>query len=138
MGIIAHGIDLVDFRRIEQMAERHGERFLDRVFTAAEQAYAEANRNGMEKLAGRFAAKEAVLKLLGTGWRGKIAWTDIEVVNTKSGQPIVSLSGEVKRIAERIGIGHISVSITHTANFAIASAVAPTEQNNHEDTKTQR
>ncbi len=115
---------MVDFGRIEQMVERHGERFLDRVFTAAEQAYASSNRNGMEKLAGRFAAKEAVLKLLGTGWRGKIAWTDIEVVNTQSGQPIVSLSGEVKRIAERIGIGHISVSITHTANFAIASAVA--------------
>ena len=124
MGIIAHGIDLVDFGRIEQMVERHGERFLDRVFTAAEQAYASSNRNGMEKLAGRFAAKEAVLKLLGTGWRGKIAWTDIEVTNSETGQPMVKLSGEVEQIAERIGIGHISVSITHTGNFAIASAVA--------------
>ena len=124
MAIIAHGIDLVDFPRIEEMVNRHDKRFLDRVFTAAEQAYAEANKNSVEKLAGRFAAKEAVLKLLGTGWRGKIAWTDIEVVNTATGQPEVKLSGEVKKIADNLGLKQISVSITHTANFAIASAVA--------------
>jgi holo-[acyl-carrier protein] synthase len=129
MGIIAHGIDLVDFPRIEEMVARHDKRFLDKVFTAAEQAYAEANKNGIEKLAGRFAAKEAVLKLLGTGWRGKIAWTDIEVVNTSTGQPEVRLSGEVKKIADKLGITHISVSITHTANFAIASAVALVQSN---------
>ncbi len=128
MGIIAHGIDLVDFPRIEDMVKRHGERFLDRVFTAAEQEYANANKNGIEKLAGRFAAKEAVLKLVGTGWRGKIAWTDIEVVNTEAGQPQVILSGEVKNIADKLGITQISVSITHTANFAIASAVAMVEK----------
>ena len=127
MGIIAHGIDLVDFPRIEQMVERHGERFVDRVFTAAEQAYANANKNSVEKLAGRFAAKEAILKLMGTGWRGKIAWTDIEIVNSKTGQPEVTLSGEVAKIAKRLGVEHVSVSITHTANFAIASAVALTE-----------
>jgi holo-[acyl-carrier protein] synthase len=114
----------VDFPRIEDMVKRHGERFLDRIFTAAEQKYADSHRNGIEKLAGRFAAKEAVLKLLGTGWRGKIAWTDIEVVNTTTGQPEVKLSGEVKKIADKSGITQISVSITHTANFAIASAVA--------------
>jgi holo-[acyl-carrier protein] synthase len=124
MEIIAHGIDLVDFPRIEEMVNRHSDRFLDRVFTANEQAYASANKNGVEKLAGRFAAKEAVLKLLGTGWRGKIAWTDIEVVNTATGQPQIKLSGEVKKIADKLGITQISVSITHTANFAIASAVA--------------
>ncbi|HUT31160.1 MAG TPA: holo-ACP synthase [Sedimentisphaerales bacterium] len=124
MKIIAHGIDLVDRPRIEQMVERHGERFLNRVFTEKEQAYADANKDRMEKLAGRFAAKEAVLKLMGTGWRGKIAWTDIEVVNNPAGQPEVTLSGEVERLAEKLGITHISVSITHTANFAIASAVA--------------
>jgi holo-[acyl-carrier protein] synthase len=124
MGIVAHGIDLVDFPRIEEMINRHGERFINRVFTAAEQAYAEANKNGTEKLAGRFAAKEAVLKLMGTGWRGKIAWTDIEIVNNPTGQPEVTLSGEVEKIANKLGIKQISVSITHTANFAIASAVA--------------
>lgn len=124
MEIVAHGIDLVDCPRIEQMIERHGERFIKRVFTAAEQTYAGANKNEVEKLAGRFAAKEAILKLVGTGWRGKIAWTDIEIINNASGRPEVTLGGEVKKIADKLGIKHISVSITHTANFAIASAVA--------------
>jgi len=132
MQIIAHGIDLVDFGRIEQMLKRHKSRFLDRVFTAAEQAYADSNKNGVEKLAGRFAAKEAVLKLLGTGWRGKIAWTEIEVINNPAGQPMVKLSGEVKKIARRLGVDRISVSITHTANFAIASTVALAKQRGSE------
>ncbi len=124
MEIVAHGIDLVDCPRIEDMVKRHDQRFINRVFTAAEQAYAEANKNSIEKLAGRFAAKEAVLKLMGTGWQGKIAWTDIEVINNRAGQPEVTLSGEVKKLADKLGIKHISISITHTANFAIASAVA--------------
>jgi holo-[acyl-carrier protein] synthase len=124
MQIIAHGIDLVDFSRIEEMADRHGQRFLDRVFTAKEQDYANKNKNNIEKYAGRFAAKEAVLKMIGTGWRGKISWTDIEVTNDLSGQPIVNITGEVKAIAEKLGIEQISISITHTANFAICSAVS--------------
>ncbi|MBA7639262.1 Holo-[acyl-carrier-protein] synthase [subsurface metagenome] len=128
MEIVAHGIDLVDCPRIEEMIKRHDERFINRIFTAAEQAYAEANKDRIEKLAGRFAAKEAILKLMGTGWRGKIAWTDIEIVNNPAGQPQVTLSGEVKKLAEKFGIKHISVSITHTANFAIASAVALTKK----------
>jgi holo-[acyl-carrier protein] synthase len=132
MGILAHGIDLVDFPRIEEMIQRHGEQFINRVFTTAEQAYADKNRNRVEKYAGRFAAKEAVLKLLGTGWRGKIAWTDIEVINNKAGQPQVTLDGEVKIIADSLGISQISISITHTANFAIASAVALVESNEGE------
>ena len=128
MEIIAHGIDLVDFPRIEEMVKEHNKRFLDRVFTSAEQAYADANKNRIEKLAGRFAAKEAVLKLVGTGWRGKIAWTDIEIINNPAGQPLVTVSGEVKRLVDKLGIKQISVSITHTANFAIASAVALTKK----------
>lgn len=128
MAVIAHGIDLVDFPRIEDMINRHNERFISRVFTAAEQAYADSNKNRIEKYAGRFAAKEAVLKLIGTGWRGKIAWTDIEVVNSPSGQPQVNLDGEVKIIADKMGITQISISITHTANFAIASAVALSQE----------
>ncbi|MCX5634965.1 MAG: holo-ACP synthase, partial [Planctomycetota bacterium] len=115
---------LVDFPRIEEMVKEHDKRFLDRVFTSAEQAYADANKNRIEKLAGRFAAKEAILKLVGTGWRGKIAWTDIEIINNPAGQPLVTVSGEVKRLVDKLGIKQISVSITHTANFAIASAVA--------------
>ena len=100
MSIVSHGIDLVDFPRIESMIERHGARFLNRVFTQREQSDAEAAYNRIEKLAGRFAGKEAVMKLLGTGWRGKIAWTDIEIVNSAMGQPVVEISGEVRRIAE--------------------------------------
>ncbi|MHC5059837.1 MAG: holo-ACP synthase [Planctomycetota bacterium] len=128
MNAILHGIDLVDFPRIESMVERHGQRFMDRVFTGREQADARAVHNCVEKLAGRFAAKEAVLKLLGTGWRGKIAWTDIEVTNNSLGQPEVVITGEVKRIADKAGIGQIALSITHTANFAIASAVSLAEK----------
>jgi len=129
MEIIAHGIDLVDCPRIAKMLDDHGQRFLDRVFTPAEQAYARSHKKNMvEKLSGRFAAKEAILKLIGTGWRGKIAWTDIEVINNDLGQPQVTLAGEVKEFATRLGITTVSVSITHAADFAIASAVAITHK----------
>jgi holo-[acyl-carrier protein] synthase len=124
MRIIAHGIDLVDFGRIEQMLEKHPQRFLDRVFTPTEQVDADKNKNRIEKLAGRFAAKEAVMKLIGTGWRDGIAWTDIEVVNNPLGQPIASITGKVKELADQKDIEQITLSITHTANFALASAVA--------------
>jgi len=129
MKIVAHGIDLVDCPRIVDMVDRHKEHFIDRVFTKGEQDYANSNKNRIEKLAGRFAAKEAILKLMGTGWRGKIAWTDIEVINNRMGQQVVTLSGEVEKIAKKLGIEQISVSITHTANFAIASAVALADKN---------
>ncbi len=124
MKIIAHGIDLVDFGRIEEMLAKHESRFLDRVFTAREQADAESVKNRIEKLAGRFAAKEAVMKLIGTGWRDGVAWTDIETVNNPLGGPEVNISGKVKEIADKKGIEQITLSITHTANFALASAVA--------------
>jgi holo-[acyl-carrier protein] synthase len=126
MDNIAHGIDLVDFSRIEQMLNRHGDHFLDRVFTDRERADADKVKNRIEKLAGRFAAKEAVMKLIGTGWRDGVAWTDIEVVNDWSGRPIVTIDGKVREFADAAGIGPITLSITHTAQFAIASVVAPT------------
>ena len=131
MRIIAHGIDLVDCRRIEAMLDKHGQHFLDRVFTQAEQAYAGRGRNRVERLAVRFAAKEAVFKLVGTGWRDRMAWTDIEVVNDPMGRPSVHLSGQVRRAADRMGIVQISISLTHTADLAIASVVAL--GNSHED-----
>ncbi len=124
MATLAHGIDLVDFGRIEQMLQRHDRRFLDRVFTVREQADAAAVKNRIEKLAGRFAAKEAVMKLIGTGWRDGVAWTDIEVVNNTLGRPEVAISGKVKELAEAMNIGPITLSITHTGNVAMASAVA--------------
>ena len=125
---ILHGIDLVDCPRIEQMIERHGGHFLDRVFTPTEQKQADELKNRIERLSGRFAAKEAVLKMLGTGWRGKIAWTDIEVINNPLGQPQVTLTGEVKKIADEMKISEITLSISHTANFVMASATALTDK----------
>ncbi len=127
MKILSHGIDLVEFGRLERMLDKHGQRMLDRVFTAREQADAERVRNRIERLAGRFAAKEAVMKLVGTGWRDGVGWTDVEVVNNALGQPLVHVSGRIGELAEQKGIEQITISITHTDRFAIASAVALAE-----------
>ncbi len=124
MKIIAHGIDLVEQDRIKKIIDDHGRRFIDRLFTKNEQQYAESHKNKIEKYAGRFAAKEAVLKLIGTGWRGRIAWTDIEIINNDLGSPEVNLSGEVKKIMDEKNIEQVTLSITHTKDMAIASAVA--------------
>jgi holo-[acyl-carrier protein] synthase len=124
MNTLAHGIDLVECSRIEEMLHRHGDRFTTRVFTPAELEYARSSKNTTERLAGRFAAKEAVFKLIGTGWRNGTAWTDIEVVNDPLGRPCVRLSGEVARIAREQGIDQVQISITHTAQLAMASAMA--------------
>jgi len=124
MPILGHGIDIVETARIRRSVEEHGQRFLDRVFTPAEQAYcAQSVKRYYEHLAGRFAAKEAVLKVLGTGWRGGIAWTDIEVVKEPSGQPKIILSAECARIAKELGIGRWHVSISHIETHATASAI---------------
>jgi holo-[acyl-carrier protein] synthase len=125
MKIIFHGIDLVDSRRIERLVHRHGRRFLDRVFTPAEQQYSGRHRKQAERLAGRFAVKEAVMKMLGTGWSKDVGWKDIETLNSPSGKPEVILRSETaKKIADQMGIESISVSITHTSDLAIASAIA--------------
>ena len=124
MSIIGHGIDIVETARIRRSIEEHEQRFLDRVYTASEQQYASRNpKRYFEHLAGRFAAKEAVLKVLGTGWRGGIAWTDIEVVNNHAGQPFVTLTGECERIAKELGIVHWHISISHIETHATASAI---------------
>jgi holo-[acyl-carrier protein] synthase len=124
MPIVGHGIDIVETARIREMALEHGQRFLDRIFTPLEQAYCDARpKRYYEHLAGRFAAKEAVLKVLGTGWRHGIAWTDIEVANHESGQPTLNLSGEVVRIAGELGITRWWISISHIETHATASAI---------------
>jgi holo-[acyl-carrier protein] synthase len=124
MPIVGHGIDIVETARIRRMVEEHGERFLDRVFTPIERAYADhGGKRRFEHLAGRFAAKEAVLKALGTGWRGGIAWTDVEIRNEAGGQPAVHLSGECARIASTMGIARWLVSISHIETHATASAI---------------
>ncbi len=123
MPIIGHGIDLVEIARIARMREDHGDHFLERVFTPAEREYCLAHKRWEEHLAGRFASKEAVLKVLGTGWRGQIAWTDIEVVNDGAGKPGITLTGECARIATELGITHWHVSISHTREHAMASVI---------------
>ena len=124
MPIVGHGIDIVETQRIRALVERHGKHFLDRVFTEGEQAYCAVNpKRYYEHLAGRFAAKEAVLKVLGTGWRGAIAWTDIEILREESGQPKVKLSEECLRIAGEMGIATWHVSISHIETHATASAI---------------
>ena len=122
--IIGHGVDIVDVARIAAMVEEHGERFLERCFTSRERAYAEARRRAAEHLAGRFAAKEAVLKALGTGWRDGIAWTDVEVEVMPSGQPEVRLHGQAFQMAMSRGIKGWVISISHTETHAMASAIA--------------
>jgi holo-[acyl-carrier protein] synthase len=124
MAILGHGIDIIETARIRHSIEEHGQRFLDRVYTPAEQAYCAKNRKRYhEHLAGRFAAKEAVLKVLGTGWRGGIAWTDIEILPEPSGQPKIQLSGECLRIAQQLRITQWHVSISHIETHATASAI---------------
>jgi holo-[acyl-carrier protein] synthase len=125
MNVIGHGIDLVEIARIVDMLEKHGERFLERCFTVEEYDYCEeGGRRRGERLAARFAAKEAVLKALGTGWRNGIAWTDIEVVREPSGQPTVRLSGEAGRVAQQQGVTRWVLSLSHTDTHAVASAIA--------------
>jgi len=124
MPILGHGIDIVETARIKKLVEEHGKHFLDRVFTPVEQAYCARNpKRYFEHLSGRFAAKEAVLKVIGTGWRGGIAWTDIVIRPEPSGQPKIALSGECLRIAVEQGISRWHVSISHIETHATASAI---------------
>src|SRR5262249_18368868 len=112
--ILGHGIDIVETARVKRLVDEHGQRFLDRVFTPGDQEYCSKNsKRCYEDLAGRFAAKEAVLKVLGTGWRGGIAWTDIEILKDPSGQPKIRLSGECASIAIELGIARWHISLSH-------------------------
>jgi holo-[acyl-carrier protein] synthase len=124
MPILGHGIDIVETSRIQKLLTDHGQRFLDRCFTPLEQAYCAKNpKRYIEHLSGRFAAKEAILKVLGTGWRGGIAWTDIEILPEPSGQPRLTLTGESLRIATALGISRWHLSISHIETHATASAI---------------
>jgi holo-[acyl-carrier protein] synthase len=131
MPVVAHGIDIVDCKRLAEMLERYGERLLRRVFTETERAYCHGKKRAVEHLAGRFAAKEAVLKVLGTGLRRGMSWTDIEVVNEESGQPRIRLSGRCRQIADEQGLAEILISISHIETHAIASAIATGPQRIH-------
>ena len=124
MTIFGHGIDLVDTPRIERLLGEHEQRFLDRVFTPGERDYAESGgKLRVQRYAARFAAKEAVLKVLGTGWSGGIAWTDVEVVREPAGRPLVKLHGEAAAVAERLGVTGWHISLSHLEGHALASVI---------------
>ncbi|MCK4872111.1 MAG: holo-ACP synthase [Phycisphaerales bacterium] len=125
--IVGHGIDIVEIARIGEMLDRHGERFLQRCFCEREVALAGTGKRRVEHLAGRFAAKEAVLKAIGTGWRDGIAWTDMEIARLPSGAPKLHLTGRTAEIAADLGITHWLVSISHTQTCAVASAIGVAE-----------
>lgn len=123
MNVLGHGVDLVAIARIERIWRDHGDHFLARIFTPAERTYCLDCKTPAIRLSGRFAAKEAVLKVLGTGWRGGIEWTDIETLPDPLGRPVVTLSGESARIAAEREIADILVSISHAGDYAMASAI---------------
>jgi holo-[acyl-carrier protein] synthase len=124
MRLIGHGIDLVEVERIRDAVERHGDRFLQRIYTTGEQAQAGDGPLRIQFLAGRFAAKEAVMKALGTGWARGVSWTDIDVRRLPSGKPELTLTGRCADIAVGLGVTWWELSITHTGGHAAASAVA--------------
>ena len=123
--IVGHGIDLCGVGRIRHMLEAHGDHFLNRTYTDAEVAYARRRKKGFEEtLAGRFAAKEAVMKALGTGWREGVEFAGIEILNEPSGKPYVVLHDSTAAKAAALGITSWHITITHTEDLAIASAIA--------------
>ena len=121
--IVGSGIDLTEIGRIQQSIDRYGQRFLDRVFTAAEQAYCLRKRNAAESLAARFAAKEAGAKALGTGISHGVTWREIEVVRLPTGRPTLRFHGRAARMAEHLGVARAALSLTHTRDAAMASVV---------------
>jgi holo-[acyl-carrier protein] synthase len=121
--IVGLGIDIAEVARVKAAIERHGETFLRRLYTAKEQEYCERFKNKYERYAGRFAAKEAAMKALGTGWSRGVRWVDVEVTREKGGRPTMRLAGEAAHIADRLGVKYISLSITHTADQAFAQVI---------------
>ncbi len=121
--IVGLGVDIAEVNRIEAAITRHGQAFLHRIFTAAEIAYCERHRNRFERYAGRFAAKEAAMKALGTGWARGVRWVDIEVTRRPSGQPTLELHGATREHADRLGVHRASLSITHSGNTALAQVI---------------
>ncbi|MDO5553450.1 MAG: holo-ACP synthase [Planctomycetia bacterium] len=124
MNIIGIGTDITEISRIDRMTARHADYFLHRVFTDAELAYSLSAKRSGERLAGRWAAKEAVLKALGTGWAAGISWQDVEVTRDASGKPDIRLHGAAQKVADSLGISHIFISISHCDCHAIAYAIA--------------
>jgi holo-[acyl-carrier protein] synthase len=121
--IVGTGVDLAEVPRIRAAIERFGAKFIDRIYTPAEIAYVERKANRYERYAARFAAKEAGMKAIGTGWKRGVRWRDFEVANLPSGKPTLRLHGVAAQIAEKLGVRHIALSLTHTAELGLAHVV---------------
>lgn len=121
--IVGIGVDIAEVDRVRAAIERHGERFLARVYTPEERRYCESKPNLYERFAGRFAAKESAMKAIGTGWKRGVAWRDFEVARAASGQPIIRFGGKAAEIANSLGVKRALVSISHTEREAIAQVV---------------
>jgi holo-[acyl-carrier protein] synthase len=121
--IVGTGVDLAEVPRIRASIERFGPRFVERIYTPLEIAYVERKANRFERYAARFAAKEAGMKAIGTGWRHGVTWKDFEVANLPSGRPTLKLTGVAARVAEKLGVRNICLSITHTAETGLAYVI---------------
>jgi holo-[acyl-carrier protein] synthase len=121
--IVGTGIDIAEVPRIRQSIERFGERFLQRIFTDGEIRYCDSKMNRMERYAARFAAKEAAMKALGTGWNHGVRWVDCEVVRMPGGRPSIAFHGVASEFAAKLGVKNASLSISHTAEQAIAQVI---------------
>ena len=121
--IVGSGVDLIEVARIRQSIERYGERFLARIYTPGERAYVERKRNRFERYAARFAAKEAGMKAIGTGWRLGVTWLDFEVVNLPGGRPTLRLCGKAAEFAAKMYVRNVALSLTHTEAMAIAEVI---------------
>lgn len=121
--IVGLGLDITEIDRIEAAITRHGAAILQRLFTREESNYCESHRNKFERYAGRFAAKEAGMKALGTGWRMGVRWRDVEVVREPGGKPSLHLHGVAGERAAKMGVRNISLTITHSGNLALAQVI---------------
>jgi holo-[acyl-carrier protein] synthase len=121
--IVGTGVDLAEVPRIRASIERYGKRFVERIYTPSEIAYVERKANRYERYAARFAAKEAGMKAIGTGWRRGVRWQDFEVTNLPTGKPTLRLHGVAAQFALRLGVKNISLSLTHTAETALAHVI---------------
>ena len=121
--IVGTGIDIAEVPRIREVIERHGERFLKRIFTEGEIQYCESKANRVERYAARFAAKEAGMKALGTGWNHGVRWRDLEVARKPGGRPTLVLHGKAAEFAAKLGATNIALSLTHTAEQAFAQVI---------------
>jgi holo-[acyl-carrier protein] synthase len=133
MNVIGIGTDIVECLRIAQMIERHGELFINRVYTPHEISYCQSRKQATQHFAGRWAAKEAVLKALGTGWRRGISWRDVEIRNEPGGRPIVALRAGAREQVARLGIGEVLISISHCRSHATAYAMAVGAESRQQD-----